>query len=99
MKLPNIVYLGFSAETGELSDNFDIISLESRSMYSTSGSSGGSPRSTQASSRRKGGKVYKQTSSGGGWMWFFFKMLMFVGVVVGGYVGWTMYRANRRTRF
>jgi lectin, mannose-binding 2 len=97
LKLPNVVYLGFSAETGELSDNFDIISVEARSMYSPSGSSG-SPGSKQESSRRKGGKPRKPTSSGG-WGWFFIKMILFVGVVGGGYVGWTMYRTNRRTRF
>jgi lectin, mannose-binding 2 len=97
LKLPNVVYLGFSAETGELSDNFDIISVEARNMYSASGSSGGSG-SKQESSGRKGGKIRKEKSSGG-WGWFFFKMIMFAGVVAGGYVGWTMYRTNKRTRF
>lgn len=98
LKLPNVVYLGFSAETGELSDNFDIISVEARNMYSSSGSSGGGAGSKQESSRRKGGKVRKENSSGG-WGWFFFKIILFAGVVVGGYVGWTMYRTNKRTRF
>lgn len=97
LKLPNVVYLGFSAETGELSDNFDIISVEARSMYSPTGSSD-SPGSKQETPRRKGGKVRKPTSSGG-WGWFFIKMIIFAGLVGGGYVGWTMYRTNRRTRF
>ena len=97
LKLPNVVYLGFSAETGELSDNFDIISVEARNMYSVGGSSS-SPGSKQESDRRKGGKIRKEQSSGG-WGWFFLKMILFAGVVVGGYVGWTMYRTNKRTRF
>lgn len=97
LRLPNVVYLGFSAETGELSDNFDIITVEARNMYSSGGSSGG-PGSKQESSRRKGGTVGKEKPKGG-WGWFFIKMILFAGVVVGGYVGWTMYRTNRRTRF
>lgn len=97
LKLPNVVYLGFSAETGELSDNFDIISVEARNMYSSSGSSGG-PGSKQESSRRKIGVGRKEKPSGG-WGWFFVKLVLFAGVVAGGYAGWTMYRTNRRTRF
>jgi lectin, mannose-binding 2 len=97
LRLPNVVYLGFSAETGELSDNFDIITVEARNMYSPTGSSG-SPGSKHESSRRKGGLGRKEPSSGG-WGWFFVKMILFIGVVVGGYVGWTMYRSNKRTRF
>jgi lectin, mannose-binding 2 len=97
LKLPNVVYLGFSAETGELSDNFDIISVEARNMYS-SGGSGAGLGSKQESSKSKAGKIQKKKSSGG-WGWFFIKMILFAGVVVGGYVGWTMYRANKRTRF
>jgi lectin, mannose-binding 2 len=99
LKLPNVVYLGFSAETGELSDNFDIISVESRNMYSSGKSSGGAGSKQESSSRSKAGKVQKKKSSGGGWGWFFIKMILFAGVIVGGYVGWTMYRANKRTRF
>ncbi len=98
LKLPNVVYLGFSAETGQLSDNFDIISVEARNMYSAAGISSSKPGSKQESNRRKGGKIRKEQSSGG-WVWFFLKMILFAGVVVGGYVGWTMYRTNKRTRF
>ena len=40
--IPNVAYLGFSAETGELSDNHDIISVKSKNLYqSQSGSSSG----------------------------------------------------------
>ena len=34
--------------------------------------------------------------SGGGWIWFFLKVLMVPIVLVGGYVGWTMYRTSKR---
>lgn len=97
LKLPNVVYLGFSAETGELSDNFDIISVETRNLYSLGGSSG-DPGSKQESSRKKSGRGRRERESGG-WGWFFFKLIMFAGLLVGGYVGWTMYRTSKRTRF
>ena len=35
----------------------------------------------------------------GSWRWFILKIVLFGIVVVGGYVGWTMYRASKRTRF
>jgi mannose-binding lectin 2 len=34
--IPSVAYLGFSAETGELSDNFDIISVETKNLYDSS---------------------------------------------------------------
>lgn len=36
-KLPSTTYLGFSAETGELSDNHDILRVETKNLYSPSG--------------------------------------------------------------
>lgn len=100
LKLPTAPYLGFSAETGELSENFDIISVEAKTIYSTSGSSG-SPGSKQEASRRggRGGRGGRPEESSGGWGWFFIKMILFIGVAVGGYLGWTMYRTSKRTRF
>ena len=41
LKMPNTAYLGFSAHTGELSDNFDIISLETKNLYSPVAAQGG----------------------------------------------------------
>lgn len=37
--IPPVSYLGFSAETGELSDNFDIISVETKNLYGVAGDS------------------------------------------------------------
>ncbi|ERF71879.1 hypothetical protein EPUS_01794 [Endocarpon pusillum Z07020] len=65
LKLPNVVYLGFSAETGELSDNFDIISVETRNMYSTGGSSSSPGSKQEADNRKAGGKGGKGLGKGG----------------------------------
>ncbi|KAL8991879.1 MAG: hypothetical protein Q9188_007685, partial [Gyalolechia gomerana] len=37
LTLPSVSYLGFSAETGELSDNHDIISIETKNKYINKG--------------------------------------------------------------
>ena len=90
--MPNTAYLGFSAETGELSDNFDIMTVETRNMYQAAdpkGRQGGDGES------RHGG-VVRPEKTGGSWTWFFFKVILFFGLVGGSYVGFTMYRANKR---
>ncbi|KAG0640023.1 legume-like lectin family-domain-containing protein [Tuber brumale] len=101
--LPQITYLGFTAETGELSDNHDIITVTSKNLYQVhTGSSGSSDKRPD-----KAGKAWKPSNGGGsrsessgGWGWFFLKMIIFIVVIVGGYVGYTAYRAqNRASRF
>ena len=92
IKLPNAPYLGFSAETGELVDNHDIVSVETRNLYSPSGQN----RQGGATTRRRKGKK----NSGG--IGFFGYLLRFLGlgvVVVGLYAGYTAYRARQRDRF
>ena len=94
--LPSVAYLGFSAETGELSDNFDIITVDTKNLYQPANSAqGSSGRGGSVGQGRKGGSRAPPKSSAG-WGWFFVKMLLFVGVCGGGYVGWTMYRAKQR---
>jgi mannose-binding lectin 2 len=90
--MPNTAYLGFSAETGELSDNFDIMTVETRNMYRAA-----DPRGRQGGDvgSRRGGRG-KPEKTGGSWTWFFFKVILFFGLVGGSYVGYTMYRANKR---
>ncbi|PTB81156.1 concanavalin A-like lectin/glucanase [Trichoderma longibrachiatum ATCC 18648] len=91
--IPNIAYLGFSAETGELSDNHDIISVVSKNLYT----------SPVASGPGKGGSKnqYKAKSagaaSGGSWTWFLFKIVLFILVAGGAYVGFTVYRAKSKS--
>ncbi|RCI15238.1 hypothetical protein L249_6468 [Ophiocordyceps polyrhachis-furcata BCC 54312] len=99
--LPNVAYLGFSAETGELSDNHDIISVSAKNLYNSPGAGGG--HGDAASAQGKGGQpIHARPSSreGGSWTWFFTKIMLLVLVVGGGYGGWTAYRAkNRSHRF
>ncbi|PUU72281.1 legume-like lectin family-domain-containing protein [Tuber borchii] len=106
--LPQITYLGFTAETGELSDNHDIITVSSKNLYQInvgSGSSGGkrpgkADTAEKASMWKPSNEGGSKSESSGGWGWFFLKMIIFIVVIVGGYVGYTVYRAqNRSSRF
>ncbi|ORY11902.1 concanavalin A-like lectin/glucanase domain-containing protein [Clohesyomyces aquaticus] len=95
-KIPPVAYLGFSAETGELSDNHDIISVKTLNLYQHNS---GSNAAAAASSPGKGASGMKQPKEGGSWSWFFFKFVIFGLVVTGAYVGFTVYRARQRDRF
>lgn len=97
VKLPTVTYLGLSAHTGELSDNFDIYRLDTRNLYTTGGNkqSQGQNQKGKSSSKAKS----KSHSSGGTWTWFLLKFVLFGLVVTGAYVGFTVYRAQRRDRF
>ena len=96
VKLPSVTYLGFSAETGELSDNHDIIKVETKNLYSPSGQSASAAGSRDYSRNKRKPKKSKQ---GGSWAWTFIRFLLLGGAVAGAYVGWTAYRARRRDRF
>jgi lectin, mannose-binding 2 len=89
--IPSVAYLGFSAETGELSDNHDIISISAKNLYATQPSG----KATPGSGRRKGKSAGKK-KSGGSWTWFFMKIIIFCLVVGGAYVGYTAYRTNNK---
>ena len=93
--IPSVAYLGFSAETGELSDNHDIISVATKNLYDT--------RSRESMNKPTGGKGAKDSgryskpkSEGGSWSWFLFKIVLFFVVVGGGYVGYTAWRTQQR---
>lgn len=92
--IPNVAYLGFSSETGELSDNHDIVSISAKNLYQSNPSS-----NTPGSNRKKGRPGPKK--KGGSWLWFFGKIILFVLVAGGAYVGYTAWRTNnmRRHRF
>jgi mannose-binding lectin 2 len=96
-KVPPVAYVGFSAETGELHDNFDILSVKSLNLYKTN------PGQKKSSSTQSAGKVAssmtREKQSGGSWTWFLFKFVMFGVAVVGAYVGFTIYRTKQRDRF
>ncbi len=103
VKIPSVAYLGFSAETGELSDNHDIISVQTKNLYSPGGSTDKSKPlsgSGGAGTARFPTKGVKGERQGGGWGWFFLKFVVFGLVLTGAYVGFTVYRSNkRRDRF
>jgi mannose-binding lectin 2 len=90
--IPQVAYLGFSAETGELSDHHDIISIEAKNLYQAQ-PTGGKP--TPGSSR---GKKSASSKEGGSWTWFFMKTIFFFLVAGGGYVGYTAWRTNSSKR-
>ena len=89
--IPSVSYLGFSAETGELSDNHDIISVQTKNLYSANMQS--RPASTGSSRGR--GKPANTPKKGGSWTWFFIKIVLFCVVVAGGYIGYTAYRTGK----
>ncbi len=103
LKLPSPAYLGFSAETGELHDNHDIIAVETWNMHisdtsdraKTDGGSG-----SRSGSRNMAGKGATSPSyikpESQGWGWTFIKLILVLVVLVGGYLGFTMYRASKR---
>lgn len=95
--IPGVAYLGFSAETGELSDNHDIISVQAKNLYA-SGAGGARPGGGPGSRQRDGkGKKFKVTKKqGGGWLWFIFKFFMFAGLCVAGYIGYTAWRLQKK---
>jgi mannose-binding lectin 2 len=95
-KIPPVAYLGFSAETGELSDNHDIISVKTHNLYKKN--PGGSPNPASPGAK-KASSMTREKSSGGSWTWFFFKFVLFGLALTGAYVGYTVYRTKQRDRF
>ncbi|KAI9733737.1 MAG: hypothetical protein M1818_007151 [Claussenomyces sp. TS43310] len=95
--LPSAAYLGFSAETGELSDNHEIISVQANNLYS-SGTGGARPGNAGTSRQRegRGRRTTPPKKRGGGWLWFLFKIIIFAGVCVAGYVGYTAWRMQNK---
>lgn len=88
IKIPSTAYLGFSAETGDLSDNHDIVSVTTSSIYPV-GNQNGMP--TRRGSSKRGAEA-----SHGGWIWFLFKCFLFLALCAGGYAGYTSYRVKQR---
>lgn len=101
IKMPNTAYLGFSAHTGELSDNFDIVSVETKNMYQPSaGQSGRGPREGGPNRiNNPTTSAYTPKKQGGGWGWFFFKLVIVILGVGGAYVGYTAYRTKQRKQY
>ncbi|GFF55342.1 L-type lectin-like domain-containing protein C126.08c [Aspergillus udagawae] len=94
--IPAVSYLGFSAETGELSDHHDIISVKSQNLYSIGGGAAAGSGRGPANNGRQDRAHVKVPKEKGGWGWFLFKVMLFLAAVVGAYVGFTMYRTKQR---
>ncbi|PHH60842.1 hypothetical protein CDD82_2224 [Ophiocordyceps australis] len=96
--IPNIAYLGFSAETGELSDNHDIISVTTKNLYNSPGApaSGKKGKSKSKSKAKSSGSVAGKTE-GSSWTWFFTKIIFFFLAVGAVYVGYTAWRTGSRS--
>lgn len=99
IKLPSLAYLGFSAETGELHDNHDILAVETWNMHvrDTTADASKIDSTLRAQSQGKSFAPGINPTESRGWGWFFIKVVLFLVVVVGGYVGFTMYRTSRRS--
>lgn len=91
--LPQISYLGFTAHCGELSDNHDIITISSKNLYSINPNR----PSSDSQTTRPNKVTEKPVTESSGWGWFFLKGIVFIIVLIGGYVGYTAYRAQKRS--
>ena len=107
VKIPTVSYLGFSAETGELSDNHDIVSVNTKNLYNA-GSRGQSRKAATEQKKNDRAKNiqdsnYSGSSSSGGfvsWLWFFVKTILVLATIGGlGYVGYSTYRARQRRSY
>lgn len=92
--IPSVAYLGLSAETGELSDSHDIVSLKAHNLYNIGPNTGSQAPASGSNSNNRPSYV-KPPPEKGGWGWFLFKTVMFFAAVVGCYIGWTVYRAKQ----
>jgi len=78
VSLPEVPFLGFSALTGDVSDEHDIISV---TTYSAILSNTNNPR----------GKIQLGESAYSGWFWTLTKIIFFLGAVAGVLYGYKTY--------
>ncbi|KAK9469114.1 concanavalin A-like lectin/glucanase domain-containing protein [Lipomyces arxii] len=86
--LPTVSYLSFSAETGELSENHDLISVDVSNLFVLN-----ADKASTTTKSFHNDKVSKK--KGGSWFWFFFKILLVGG---GGYFGYIQYMAYMKKK-
>ena len=96
VKIPAVAYLGFTAETGELSDHHDIISVNARNVVVPDTNSRGAGAINQNQGKSRGQKGERNAS--GGWVWFFVKFFILGFFVVGAYGAYAAYRTSQRSR-
>lgn len=99
VKIPQTAYLGFSAETGELTEYHDVISVETRNLYDRQYQSHSTGSKYSKSEKEPVDARYDDVSRGSWWM-SLLKALLLLLVLAAAYVGYTVYRANqRKSRF
>lgn len=87
VKLPDQIYLGFSAHTGEVTDNHDIVNVLTKSI----------PPAIQEAAPQTV-KQNKKSSSGGGVLSVLFKMILAGGLVGALYAGYRFYEQKTRMK-
>lgn len=90
--IPPVVYLGFSAETGELSDNHDLIAVSTKNLHDTKAHEKLSTKPNTGSNRKEKGK---RPTQGNSWSWLLFKTFVFFITCVGLYVCFTAWRTHQ----
>ncbi|KAF2015491.1 vesicular integral-membrane protein VIP36 precursor [Aaosphaeria arxii CBS 175.79] len=100
-KVPPVAYLGFSAETGELSDNHDIVYVSTKNLYkhNTGTNAAGAAAGGGGGSGKTASSYSRPQKESGSWTWFFIKFVLFGLALTGAYVGYTVYRTRQRDRF
>lgn len=86
ISLPEVPFLGFSALTGDVSDDHDIIGV---TTYSAILSNTNNPR----------GKIQLEESASSGWFWNLVKIVLFVGVIAGALYGYKIYSLKSAQSF
>ncbi|RKF60496.1 L-type lectin-like domain-containing protein [Erysiphe neolycopersici] len=94
--IPPVVYLGFSAETGELSDNHDLIAVSTKNLHDTKAHEKSSTKpSIGSNGKEKGKKPVRKTSLS----WLVFKFFLVLVVCVGVYIGFTAWRTHQKRSY
>ncbi|KAI9762200.1 MAG: camp-dependent protein kinase catalytic subunit [Chaenotheca gracillima] len=100
--IPSVSYLGFTAETGELSDNHDILKVDTKNLYTVAAkdlpSSGDNTVRGSGKGRSSYDGGYGGKKKSGGWGWFFIKFVLLIVICGGAYVGFTIWRTQQRGR-
>lgn len=99
--LPGTYYLGFSALTGQLHDNHDIISVNTLHVWNPAPNKNGNDprrghRAPTAELRKQRNKAMKNRS--GGWAWYLIKIFFMGAVVIVLYVLYTNYKTKQRQK-
>ena len=110
VSLPRSAFLGFSARTGELTENHDIHRVQVYSLrnppqryseladYDAGIRSSSSSRGGSKNFNNQKSKKKSSSSSGGSWMGFFFKFFLIVLVLLLAFVGYGIYITKNQRR-